>query len=72
MPESEAFPYTFGIEEEFFFLTHPKSRALAVLVPRSLMRAFPFATSRDGAMTPSLRRSSSRIVSSGCYFVVPE
>ena len=43
MTENDAFPYTFGIEEEFF-LTHPRSRALAVQVPRSLMRAFPFAT----------------------------
>ncbi|MEO8751542.1 MAG: carboxylate-amine ligase [Casimicrobiaceae bacterium] len=38
MTEGEAFPYTFGIEEEFF-LTHPKSRALAVQVPRSLLSA---------------------------------
>jgi carboxylate-amine ligase len=33
-----AFPYTFGIEEEFF-LVHPKSRALSTSVPRSLLRA---------------------------------
>ncbi|MEO8345800.1 MAG: carboxylate-amine ligase [Betaproteobacteria bacterium] len=32
------FPFTFGIEEEFF-LTHPKSRSLAVEVPRSFMSA---------------------------------
>jgi glutamate---cysteine ligase / carboxylate-amine ligase len=38
MTEGEAFPYTFGIEEEFF-LTHPKSRALAVQVPRSFLSA---------------------------------
>ncbi len=34
----EAFPYTFGIEEEFF-LSHPRSRTLAVEVPRSFLRA---------------------------------
>ena len=33
-----AFLYTFGIEEEFF-LSHPKSRSLALSIPRSLFRA---------------------------------
>jgi glutamate---cysteine ligase / carboxylate-amine ligase len=32
------FPYTFGIEEEFF-LSHPKSRSLALNIPRSLFSA---------------------------------
>ena len=32
------FPFTFGLEEEFF-LTHPKSRSLAVEVPRSFLSA---------------------------------
>jgi carboxylate-amine ligase len=36
--ESPPFRYTFGIEEEFF-LSHPKSRALALSIPNSLMRA---------------------------------
>ena len=38
MDDVSAFPYTFGIEEEFF-LVHPKSRSLSNSVPRSLMRA---------------------------------
>jgi carboxylate-amine ligase len=38
VPSSDAFPYTFGIEEEFF-LSHPKSRSLALSIPRSLFRA---------------------------------
>ncbi|MEO8129275.1 MAG: carboxylate-amine ligase [Bryobacteraceae bacterium] len=38
MNDLAQFPYTFGIEEEFF-LTHPKSRSLAVEVPRSFLRA---------------------------------
>lgn len=38
MTAHEGFPFTFGIEEEFF-LTHPKSRALATEVPRSFLRA---------------------------------
>ena len=33
----EQFPFTFGIEEEFF-LTHPRSRTLAAVAPRSLLR----------------------------------
>ena len=35
---ADTFPYTFGIEEEFF-LSHPKSRSLALAIPRSLFRA---------------------------------
>jgi carboxylate-amine ligase len=38
MSEADQFPFTFGIEEEFF-LTRPKSRALAVEVPHSFVRA---------------------------------
>jgi carboxylate-amine ligase len=38
MPVTDAFPFTFGIEEEFF-LTRAKSRALAVEVPHSFVRA---------------------------------
>jgi carboxylate-amine ligase len=38
MTELQTFPFTFGIEEEFF-LTHPKSRMLAVEVPRSFISA---------------------------------
>ena len=35
---ADTFPYTFGIEEEFF-LSHPKSRSLALASHRSLFRA---------------------------------
>lgn len=38
LTDDDAFPYTFGIEEEFF-LSHPKSRSLALSIPRSLFRA---------------------------------
>lgn len=38
MSVHEEFPFTFGIEEEFF-LTRPKSRALAVEVPHSFVSA---------------------------------
>lgn len=38
MNDTALFPFTFGIEEEFF-LTHPKSRSLAVEVPRSFLGA---------------------------------
>ncbi len=38
MVAPERFGYTFGIEEEFF-LSHPRSRTLAVEVPRSFLRA---------------------------------
>ena len=38
MDDVAVFPYTFGIEEEFF-LAHPTSRSLSTGVPRSLLRA---------------------------------
>jgi glutamate---cysteine ligase / carboxylate-amine ligase len=38
MSDATSFGYTFGIEEEFF-LSHPKSRSLALHIPPSLMRA---------------------------------
>ncbi|MBS0320432.1 MAG: carboxylate-amine ligase [Proteobacteria bacterium] len=38
MTDIAQFPFTFGIEEEFF-LTHPKSRSLAIEVPRSFQGA---------------------------------
>ena len=38
MTDAASFPYTFGIEEEFF-LSHPKSRSIALTIPNSLMRA---------------------------------
>jgi carboxylate-amine ligase len=38
MTTPASFPYTFGIEEEFF-LTHPRSRSLALHIPPSLFRA---------------------------------
>lgn len=60
MTESELFPYTFGIEEEFF-LTHPKSRTLAVQVPRSLLHA---CRRRFGdAIAPELLWSQIEVVS---------
>ena len=56
----ERFPYTFGIEEEFF-LTHPKSRSLAVEVPRSFLRA---CRRRFGsAIAPELLWSQIEVVS---------
>ncbi len=58
--ESPAFPWTFGLEEEFF-LAHPRSRALATSVPRSLMRA---CRRRFGdAIAPELLHSQIEIVS---------
>lgn len=54
------FPWTFGIEEEFF-LAHPRSRALATSVPRSLLRA---CRRRFGdAIAPELLHSQIEIVS---------
>ncbi|MEP7276921.1 MAG: carboxylate-amine ligase, partial [Betaproteobacteria bacterium] len=54
------FPYTFGIEEEFF-LTHPRSRSLAIEVPRSFLRA---CRRRLGdAIAPELLWSQVEIVS---------
>jgi len=54
------FPYTFGIEEEFF-LTHPKSRTLATSVPRSLLRACQRRF--GGAVAPELLHSQIELVS---------
>ena len=60
MNDLEQFPFTFGIEEEFF-LTHPTSRSLATVVPRSLLRA---CQRRFGdAVTPELLRSQIEVVS---------
>jgi glutamate---cysteine ligase / carboxylate-amine ligase len=60
MTDLELFPYTFGIEEEFF-LTHPKSRSLASNVPRSLIRA---CQRRFGnSVAPELLRSQIELVS---------
>ena len=59
-PNSNGFPFTFGIEEEFF-LTHPKSRTLAVEVPRSFLRA---CRRRFGnAIAPELLWSQVEVVS---------
>ena len=58
--ESTSFRWTFGIEEEFF-LAHPRSRALATSVPRSLLRA---CRRRFGAASaPELLHSQIEIVS---------
>ena len=58
--ESTSFRWTFGIEEEFF-LAHPRSRALATSVPRSLLRA---CRRRFGAaIAPELLHSQIEIVS---------
>ena len=55
-----AFPFTFGIEEEFF-LAHPKSRTLATSVPRSLLHA---CRRRFGdAVAPELLHSQLELVS---------
>ena len=55
------FPFTFGIEEEFF-LAHPKSRSLSTSVPRSLLRA---CQRRFGSnvVAPELLHSQIEIVS---------
>jgi len=59
-PQAGAFAFTFGLEEEFF-LAHPKSRALATSVPRSLLRA---CRRRFGeAVAPELLRSQVELVS---------
>jgi carboxylate-amine ligase len=56
----DRFGYTFGIEEEFF-LTHPKSRSLALHVPPSFQRA---CRRRFGErIAPELMRSQVEIVS---------
>lgn len=58
--ELTKFPYTFGIEEEFF-LTHPKSRTLATSVPRSFLHA---CQRRFGdAVAPELMHSQIELVS---------
>ena len=58
--ELTKFPYTFGIEEEFF-LTHPKSRTLATSVPRSFLRA---CQRRFGdAVAPEMMHSQIELVS---------
>ena len=55
-----AFPWTFGIEEEFF-LAHPKSRSLATSVPRSMLHA---CRRRYGdAVAPELLHSQIELVS---------
>jgi glutamate---cysteine ligase / carboxylate-amine ligase len=60
MIDVQQFPFTFGIEEEFF-LTHPKSRMLATVAPRSLLRA---CQRRFGdAVAPELLRSQIELVS---------
>ena len=60
MNDLAQFPFTFGIEEEFF-LTHPTSRTLATTVPRSLLRA---CQRRFGdSVTPELLRSQIEVVS---------
>jgi len=60
MTDIQAFPFTFGIEEEFF-LTHPRSRTLAVEVPRSFIRA---CRRRFGAaIAPELLWSQVEVVS---------
>ncbi|MEF7617010.1 carboxylate-amine ligase [Aquincola sp. MAHUQ-54] len=60
MDDLDRFPFTFGIEEEFF-LTHPRSRMLATVAPRSLLRA---CQRRFGeAVAPELLRSQIELVS---------
>ena len=60
MIDVQQFPFTFGIEEEFF-LTHPRSRMLATVAPRSLLRA---CQRRFGdAVAPELLRSQIELVS---------
>ncbi|MEO8485069.1 MAG: carboxylate-amine ligase [Betaproteobacteria bacterium] len=58
--DATAFPYTFGIEEEFF-LAHPKSRSLSTSVPRSFQHA---CRRRFGAaVAPELLHSQIELVS---------
>jgi carboxylate-amine ligase len=60
MNDVQQFPFTFGVEEEFF-LTHPTSRTLATVVPRSLLRA---CQRRFGdAVAPELLHSQIELVS---------
>ena len=60
MSEADAFPFTFGIEEEFF-LTRPKSRALAVEVPHSFVKACQ--RQFGSAIAPELLWSQIEVVS---------
>jgi carboxylate-amine ligase len=60
MTDPRSFPFTFGVEEEFF-LTHPRSRSLALQVPHSLLRA---CRRRFGdAVVPELLWSQIEVVS---------
>lgn len=60
MQQHAHFPFTFGIEEEFF-LSHQRSRMLATVAPRSLLRA---CRRRFGdAVAPELLRSQLELVS---------
>jgi len=60
MTDAAAFPWTFGIEEEFF-LAHPKSRSLSTSVPRSMLHA---CRRRFGeAVAPELMHSQIEVVS---------
>ena len=60
MIDLQSFPFTFGIEEEFF-LTRPKSRSLALQVPRSFLTA---CRRRFGdAVAPELLWSQIELVS---------
>jgi carboxylate-amine ligase len=60
MNDPDPFPYTFGIEEEFF-LTHPRTGALASAAPRSLLRE---CRQRFGnAVAAELLRSQIELVS---------
>lgn len=60
MNQHAHFPFTFGIEEEFF-LSHQRSRMLASVAPRSLLKA---CQRRFGeAVAPELLRSQLELVS---------
>ena len=60
MTDVAAFPWTFGIEEEFF-LAHPKSRSLSTSEPRSMLHA---CRRRYGeAVAPELLLSQIELVS---------
>lgn len=60
MADLDRFPFTFGIEEEFF-LTHARSRSLATAVPRSLLHACQ--KQFGNAVAPELLRSQIELVS---------
>jgi carboxylate-amine ligase len=57
---ADRFVYTFGLEEEFF-LTHPRSRALAAVAPRSFLNACRRRFKE--AVAPELLRSQIELVS---------